>query len=300
MQIDAATILITGGSSGLGAACTEMLARRGARVIIADLAPPSGGVPAEIADSVLFTRTDVTSEADMRAAIVAGEERFGPLRGAVACAGVLHAERVLGRAGVASLEEFRRVIDINLNGTFNMVRLAAEAISRSEPQEDDLRGVLVMTSSVSAFDGQIGQAAYSASKGGVASLTLPLAREFGQHGIRVVSVAPGVFDDADDAGGARQSASITDRADPVSEAIRSSGGICVVCVSHLREQHAQWLCAAVGRCGSDGAEVAGFTLPRCVLTDRRWPAFFAGTFRHGAANRRGRNVPRRRTIDRCE
>jgi NAD(P)-dependent dehydrogenase (short-subunit alcohol dehydrogenase family) len=194
MQIDSATILVTGGSSGLGAACTEMLARRGAGIVVADLSPPRNGVPTEIADRVLFVRTDVTSEADMRAAIAAGEERFGPLRGAVACAGVLHAERVLGRTGIASLEDFRRVIDINLNGTFNMVRLAAEAIARTEPQEDGLRGVLVMTSSVSAFDGQIGQASYSASKGGVASLTLPLAREFGQHGIRVVSVAPGVFE----------------------------------------------------------------------------------------------------------
>lgn len=194
MQIDSATILVTGGSSGLGAACTEMLARRGARVIVADVSPPKDEVPAEISDRVLFVRTDVTSEADMRTAIAAGEDRFGPLRGAVACAGILHAERVLGRAGIASLDEFRRVIDINLNGTFNMVRLAAEAIARSEPQEDGLRGVLVMTSSVSAFDGQIGQASYSASKGGVASLTLPLAREFGQHGIRVVSVAPGIFE----------------------------------------------------------------------------------------------------------
>src|SRR3954469_4360676 len=194
MQIDASTILITGGSSGLGAACTDMLARRGARVIVADIAPPRDGVPAEISNHVFFVRTDVTSEVDMRSAIAAGEERFGPLRGAVACAGVLHADRALGRSGVASLEEFRRVIDINLNGTFNTVRLAAEAIARSEPQEDGLRGVLVMTSSVSAFDGQIGQASYSASKGGVASLTLPLAREFGQHGIRVVSVAPGVFE----------------------------------------------------------------------------------------------------------
>ena len=194
MQIDGATILITGGSSGLGAACAEMLARRGAGVVVADLSPPKSAVPAEISDRVLFVRTDVTSEADMRTAIAAGEDRFGPLRGAVACAGILYAERVLGRAGIASLQEFRRVIDINLNGTFNMVRLAAEAIARSEPQEDGLRGVLVMTSSVSAFDGQIGQASYSASKGGVASLTLPLAREFGQHGIRVVSVAPGIFE----------------------------------------------------------------------------------------------------------
>jgi NAD(P)-dependent dehydrogenase (short-subunit alcohol dehydrogenase family) len=194
MKIDSSTILITGGSSGLGAACAEMLAQRGARIVVADLSPPRGGVPAEITDRVLFVRTDVTSESDMRAAIAAGAERFGPLRGAVACAGILHAERVLGKAGVASLEEFRRVVDINLNGTFNMVRLAAEAIAKSEPQEDGLRGVLVMTSSVSAFDGQIGQASYSASKGGVASLTLPLARELGQHGIRVVSIAPGIFE----------------------------------------------------------------------------------------------------------
>jgi len=194
MKIDSATILVTGGSSGLGAACAEMLARRGARIVIADLAPSRNEVPAEISDRVLFKRTDVTREGDMRSAIAAGEERFGPLRGAVACAGVLHAERVLGRTGIASLEDFRRVIDINLNGTFNMVRLATEAIARSEPQADGLRGVLVMTSSVSAFDGQIGQASYAASKGGVASLTLPLAREFGQHGIRVVSVAPGVFE----------------------------------------------------------------------------------------------------------
>jgi NAD(P)-dependent dehydrogenase (short-subunit alcohol dehydrogenase family) len=107
---------------------------------------------------------------------------------------VLSAERVLGRDGVASLAEFRRVIEVNLTGTFNAARLAAEAIARSEPQEDGVRGVIVLTSSISAFEGQIGQAAYAASKGGVASLTLPLARELGQHGIRVVSIAPGVFD----------------------------------------------------------------------------------------------------------
>ena len=196
MQITASTILVTGGSSGLGAACVEKLARQGANVIVADVAPPRGSTLNEFSDRVLFARTDVTSEADVRSAIAAGEERFGPLRGAVACAGVLHAERLLGRERIASLEDFCRVININLTGTFNTVRLAAEAIARSEPQEDGLRGVVVMTSSVSAFEGQIGQAAYSASKGGVASLTLPLARELGQHGIRVVSVAPGVFDTA--------------------------------------------------------------------------------------------------------
>jgi NAD(P)-dependent dehydrogenase (short-subunit alcohol dehydrogenase family) len=194
MQIDSSPILVTGGSSGLGAACVKELARRGARVIIADRAPPGTSLPTEISQNVLFAQTDVTNEDDIRAAIATGEQRFGPLRGVVACAGVLQAERVLGRDGVASLDAFRRVIDINLTGTFNAVRLAAEAISRAEPQADDLRGVAIMTSSVSAFEGQIGQAAYSASKGGVAALTLPLARELGKHGIRVVSIAPGVFD----------------------------------------------------------------------------------------------------------
>lgn len=194
MKTDSATILVTGGSSGLGAACVSALTQRGARVVIADLAPPRGEASKEFADCVLFSKTDVTSEAELRAAITAGEKQFGPLRGVVACAGVLHAERVLGRNGVASFDAFRRVIEINLNGTFNTVRLAAEAMAKNPPMEDELRGVVVMTSSVSAFEGQIGQAAYSASKGGVAALTLPLARELGSQGIRVVSIAPGVFD----------------------------------------------------------------------------------------------------------
>ncbi len=194
MQIDSSTILVTGGSSGLGAACVEMLVRRGARVVIADLTPPRADLLQEFSERVLFRQTDVTSEPDIRSVIAAGEERFGLLCGVVTCAGILHAERLLGWDGVASLEAFRRVIDVNLSGTFNTVRLAAEAIARNEPQKDDLRGVVVMTSSISASEGQIGQAAYSASKGGVASLALPLARELGQHGIRVVSIAPGVFD----------------------------------------------------------------------------------------------------------
>jgi len=194
MQIDTATILVTGGSSGLGAACVAALVRRGANVVVADLVPPRSDALTGHSNHILFAKTDVTSEADIRSAISAAEERFGPLRGVVACAGVLHAERLLGRNGIASLEQFRRVIDVNLNGTFNTVRLAAEAIAQSEPQADELRGVIVMTSSVSAFEGQLGQAAYAASKGGVASLTLPLARELGQNGIRVVSIAPGVFD----------------------------------------------------------------------------------------------------------
>src|SRR5262245_49080617 len=194
MDVQASTILVTGGSSGLGAACVHALADHGASMIIADLAPPRDDLPPKLAERVLFAETNVTSEGDVRSAIAAGEQRFGPLRGLVACAGILHAERVLGRDGVGSLDSFRRVIDVNLNGTFNTVRLAAQAIARSEPLEGGLRGVVVMTSSVATFEGQIGQAAYAASKGGVASITLPLARELGLHGIRVVSIAPGVFD----------------------------------------------------------------------------------------------------------
>jgi NAD(P)-dependent dehydrogenase (short-subunit alcohol dehydrogenase family) len=194
MQIEASSILVTGGSSGLGAACAEMLAHRGASVVVADVSTPEGAMLEAFSDRVLFVKTDVTSESDVRAAIAAGETRFGPLCGVVVCAGVLHAERVLGRAGPASLESFRRVIDVNLTGTFNTVRLATEAIARRKPQIDQTRGVVVLTSSISAFEGQIGQAAYAASKGGVAALTLPLAREFAQLGIRVVSIAPGVFE----------------------------------------------------------------------------------------------------------
>lgn len=194
MKFESAAILITGGSSGLGAACVAELASRGASVIIADVVPPQEDIIDQFKSRVHYAPTDVTSEPSLRSAIAAGEQKFGPLRGAVACAGVLHAERALGRDGAASLDQFRRVIDVNLIGTFNTVRLAAESIAKCEPMEDGLRGVLVMTSSVSAFDGQIGQSAYSASKGGVASLTLPLARELGQLGIRVVSVAPGVFE----------------------------------------------------------------------------------------------------------
>ena len=246
----------------------------------------------EFSDRVLFAPTDVTSEADVRAAIAAGEERFGPLRGVVACAGVLHAERVLGANGVASLEAFRRVIDVNLNGTFNTVRLAAEAIARSEPQEDGLRGVVVMTSSVSAFEGQIGQAAYSASKGGVASLTLPLARELGQHGIRVVSIAPGVFDTPMMQAAPDKVRQSLDRSDPVSAPAwatpRNSRRWCAT--------SSRTTCSTAASCDwtarfawgrSRHAPASYMRLAAAAATtDRRWRACPADTFRRGAANRR--------------
>ena len=198
---------------------------------------------------------------------------------------ILHAERVLGRAGVASLEEFRRVIDINLNGTFNMVRLAAEAIARSEPQEDGLRGVVVMTSSVSAFDGQIGQASYSASKGGVASLTLPLAREFGQHGIRVVSVAPGVFETPMmQAAPDKVRQSLVEQI-PFPQRFGHPRSLRRSCATSSRTT-----CSTAACCDWTARFVWGRS-SRALLGrvahqgSRRWNAFLASTFRRGEANR---------------
>lgn len=194
MQVQGSTILITGGSSGLGAACARHFAERGANILILDIAPPREGVIDGYEQQMLFCKTDVTQEVDVQQAIAQGESQFGPLSGAILCAGILHAQRVLGREGPASLAHFRKVIDVNLIGAFNVVRLAAEAMAKRELVEGGERGVIVMTSSVAAFDGQIGQTSYSASKGAIASMTLPLARDLARQAIRVVSIAPGVFE----------------------------------------------------------------------------------------------------------
>lgn len=195
MRIDGSTILISGGSSGLGAACAQIFLRRGAKVILIDLVPPLEELMATAPGNCLYRPTDVTKEDEVQAAIDEGVKQFGQLSAAVICAGVLHSERTLGREGPASLDAFRRVIEINLIGTFNVLRLSADAISKRPVEEPTSeRGVIVMTSSIAAFDGQIGQSAYAASKGGVASMTLPLARDLGRVGIRVVSIAPGVFE----------------------------------------------------------------------------------------------------------
>jgi len=194
MQIAQQTFLVSGGSSGLGGACVRRLLQQGASVIVADLAPVDAEIVDQYGSRLFFQPTDVTSEDAVRSLIEEGQRQAGPLRGAVICAGIVHAERVLGREGPASLDAFRRVIDVNLIGTFNVVRLTAEAIARQEPLDDSERGAIVMTASVAAFDGQIGQAAYSASKGGVAAMALPLARDLARHGIRVNVIAPGVFD----------------------------------------------------------------------------------------------------------
>ena len=195
MHVASSTIMVTGGSSGLGAACVRRFAAGGARVILADVNRTAGEqLAAELGDDVLFTPTDVTNESAIHQALkLAGQDPARPLRAVVNCAGILGAARVVGREGPHDLELFRRIIEVNLVGTFNVIRLAAAAMAGNEPDAEGERGVLVSTSSVAAFEGQLGQAAYSASKGGVASMMLPIARELGKQGIRCVAIAPGVF-----------------------------------------------------------------------------------------------------------
>jgi NAD(P)-dependent dehydrogenase (short-subunit alcohol dehydrogenase family) len=166
-------------------------------VVVADLNAAAGQALANaLGERAVFVVTDVTAEASARAAIDAATSRFGELRGLVNCAGILGAARIIGRDGPHDLALFERVIRVNLCGTFNMLRLAAAAMAGNEPGEDGERGVIINTASVAAYEGQIGQAAYAASKGGVVSLTLPAARELARLGIRVVAIAPGVFETA--------------------------------------------------------------------------------------------------------
>jgi NAD(P)-dependent dehydrogenase (short-subunit alcohol dehydrogenase family) len=186
VEIPGRTFLVTGGGSGLGLATARVLAGAGASVVAADLR-------GESAAGIRFVETDVTDEESVGAAVEAALES-GPLHGVVNCAGVAVAEKALGRDGPHSLDSFTKVIQVNLVGTFNVIRLAAAAMVGNEPDEEGGRGVIVNTASVAAFDGQIGQAAYAASKGGVVSMTLPLAREFARAGIRVATIAPGLFD----------------------------------------------------------------------------------------------------------
>ncbi|MBA9031964.1 UNVERIFIED_ORG: NAD(P)-dependent dehydrogenase (short-subunit alcohol dehydrogenase family) [Rhizobium sophorae] len=195
MLIQGASFIVTGGGSGLGAATVRMLVEAGARVTIADLNAEAGQeIVREFGSDARFVKADVTDGEEGAVAVAAAVEAFGDLRGLVNCAGVAPAEKVIGRDGPHRLESFARTVSINLIGTFNMVRLAAAAIQTTEPDAEGERGVIVNTASVAAFDGQIGQAAYAASKGGVAAMTLPIARELARHGIRVVSIAPGIFE----------------------------------------------------------------------------------------------------------
>jgi NAD(P)-dependent dehydrogenase (short-subunit alcohol dehydrogenase family) len=197
MDINGAAAIVTGGASGLGEATAKLLAERGARVVVADLQDDKGEAVAKAVEGI-FARTDVTSEGDVIAAVEAAKE-LGPLRVLVNCAGIGWPQRTIGKDGQYSsahgLDIFTKVIQINLIGTFNCIRLAATAISQTAPlDESGERGAIVNTASVAAYDGQIGQAAYSASKGGVVGMTLPIARDLSAVGIRVNTIAPGLID----------------------------------------------------------------------------------------------------------
>jgi NAD(P)-dependent dehydrogenase (short-subunit alcohol dehydrogenase family) len=195
METAEKTFLVTGSASGLGEATARALVDAGARVVVADLDQERGSeVVSDLGDRARFAPTDVAREESVAAAIETALEAFGSLDGAVSCAGIGPPEKVLGKEGPHSLDLFRRVIRINLIGTFNVLRLSAAAMARNAADDEGERGVIVNTASVAAFEGQVGQAAYSASKGGVVGLTLPSARELARHGIRVVTIAPGLFD----------------------------------------------------------------------------------------------------------
>jgi len=195
MKVEDSTFLVSGGSSGLGAACVRRLAAGGAKVMIADVNRTAGeNLAKELGDRVRFVATDVTDESSVQNAVTTCGSTFGGVHGAILCAGIAVAEKVLGKSGPHPLASFAKVININLIGTFNVMRMAAAAMSAGPPNASGERGVIVTTASVAAFDGQIGQAAYSASKGGVVAMTLPVARELARFGIRVMTIAPGIFD----------------------------------------------------------------------------------------------------------
>lgn len=196
MEIAGKTFLVSGGASGLGAATVRMLAGAGARVIIGDINRERGEeLVAELGESsARFAGMNAASEESVAEAIEMARTVFGRLSGAINCAGIGNAERTVGKEGPHSLASFTRVIQVNLIGTFNVIRLAAAEMAAGEPGPSGERGVIVNTASIAAFDGQIGQAAYSASKGGIVGMTLPIARDLARHAIRVVTIAPGIFD----------------------------------------------------------------------------------------------------------
>jgi NAD(P)-dependent dehydrogenase (short-subunit alcohol dehydrogenase family) len=195
MKLTNKTVLVTGGASGLGAACVRLLVRQGARAIIIDLNEEHGkALEAELGDAARFTPGNVVEEAEIQAAIQAARATFGGLHAVINCAGIGWAEKTTGKRGPHNLDAFVRVIQVNLVGTFNVIRLTATAMLENTPDENGERGVIINTASVAAFEGQIGQAAYSASKGGIVGMTLPIARDLAASGIRVVTIAPGIFD----------------------------------------------------------------------------------------------------------
>ena len=194
MQISGNTFLVSGGASGLGGATSRLLAASGAFVVIADINKEKGEALAkELGLNAMFVETNVADEESVKNA-VAKTSLFGPLRGAINCAGIGVAEKTVGKDGPHALASFKRVIEVNLIGTFNVIRLAAAQMNSQEPNDSGERGVIINTASIAAFDGQIGQAAYSASKGGIVGMTLPIARDLARSGIRIVTIAPGLFD----------------------------------------------------------------------------------------------------------
>ena len=195
MDLKDAVVMVTGGGSGLGAASAREFSKAGARVVLLDL--PSAPAP-EVLNTLeapgIFTPADVTSEPQVLAAIASAHEKFGGIQVLINCAGIATAERILTKEGAASLRRFTKIIEVNLIGTFNVIRLVAVAMAKNKPNPDGERGVIINTASVAAFEGQIGQAAYSASKGGVMSMTLPIARDLASIGVRVCTIAPGTFE----------------------------------------------------------------------------------------------------------
>jgi NAD(P)-dependent dehydrogenase (short-subunit alcohol dehydrogenase family) len=193
MQIKNSVFLITGGASGLGEATARMAAENGGKVVIVDMQAEAGEKLARELGG-RYAKADVTSETDGKAAVALALKEFGGVHVLVNCAGIAVAERTVGKDAPHSLASFTKVVNVNLIGTFNMIRLAAEAMTKASPNASGERGVIVNTASVAAFDGQIGQAAYSASKGGVVGMTLPIARDLSRNGIRVCTIAPGLFE----------------------------------------------------------------------------------------------------------
>lgn len=188
IQIKKHVFLVTGGNSGLGAATVSLLSEVGANVV----ATHRKGEPTH--GNARFVKADVTDEQGVETAVSVAIEEFGGLHGVISCAGETLAEKVVGRKGAHSLDAFSEIVQVNLVGTFNVLRLAASAMKSNEPSDSGERGVIINTASISGFDGQVGQAAYSASKAGIVGMTLPISRELGSHGIRVMTVAPGIFD----------------------------------------------------------------------------------------------------------
>jgi NAD(P)-dependent dehydrogenase (short-subunit alcohol dehydrogenase family) len=194
MQLNESTFIVTGGASGLGEATVRAFHAAGANLVIADVGVAKGqSLAAELGERVAFCQTDITSETDGKAAVELARTRFGGLQGLINCAGVGPAWKVLGKEGPHPLDSFARTVSINLVGAFNMIRLAAAAMAEGEPNSEGERGIIINTASIAAFEGQIGQAAYAASKAGVVGLTLPVARELARYGIRVNTIAPGLF-----------------------------------------------------------------------------------------------------------